>query len=139
MVEERGLGVNVEDAKNLTATIFGLMIAYLLPGLFAVITAALFFSPVAKLLLEFSQASSSAGLAILPLLTALLAGVQVSILTWAIYQQLILKGSALSSEDFAKLSNPGKSAHLQLAIDQVLRYHQCSRSRHTQLTRWGRC
>jgi hypothetical protein len=125
MAKENGQeGVSVGEAKNLTPTIFGLMIAYVVPGVFAVITAALFSPPVAKLLLEFSQAESSTGLAILLLLTALLAGLQLNILTWVIYQEWILKKSALSSEDLAKLRTPAKAAQLHVLIDQVFRYHQ---------------
>lgn len=109
-MEENGPeGIRMQDAKSVTPSVFGLLIAYLLPGLFAVITAGLLFAPVGNLLLEFSKASSSTGLAILLLLTALLSGLQLHILQWAVYEELFLGRASLSSEVIAKLRTPSKA------------------------------
>jgi hypothetical protein len=124
MGDEDSEGAPMGESKNLTPTIFGLLIAYFAPGTFVVITAGLLFHTVGTFLTEFSKASSSTGLAILLFLTALLAGMQLNICQWAVYEEWLLRGSALSSKTIAKLKTPAKAAQFQLLIDHVYRYHQ---------------
>ena len=124
MEEEKRGGLKLEDAKGITPTVFGFLIAYLIPGLFGVITLGLYFDPVAHVMLSFSDATSSTGLSILLFLTTLLVGLQLNIVRWAVFEELFLRKKRLKPEDIAKLRAPDKAAKFQVFLDQMYRYHQ---------------
>jgi uncharacterized membrane protein YvlD (DUF360 family) len=124
MEEGKPGGLGLEDAKGITPTVFGFLIAYLIPGLFGVITLGLYFDPVAHVLLSFSDATSSTGLSVLLFLTTLLVGLQLNIVRWAVFEELLLRKKRLKPDDIAKLRAPDKAAKFQVFLDQMHRYHQ---------------
>ena len=114
MEDEKPGSLKMEDVKGITPAVFGFLIAYLLPGLFGVITLGLYFGPVATVLLGFSNATSSTGLSILLFLTALLVGMQLNIVRWAVFEELVLRKRRLKAEDIAKLRASDKAAQFQV-------------------------
>jgi hypothetical protein len=117
-------GVEHLNAKDITPTAFGLIVAYLLPGLFALVTLALFFDPLADLLRSFSTAESTAGLFLLVVLLSLLLGMQLSACRWLVFEVWFLRNHAIPHDLYAALRNPEVSASFRVAIDELNRYHQ---------------
>jgi hypothetical protein len=113
-----------ESMKDVTSTSFGLVIAYLLPGLMALYALSYFSAPVHSLFTTFLQAQSNVGLFLLVTLAALAVGLQVSIVRALVFQHWICKKWRLSPEDFAALAVEGKLTAFRAAADEHLRYHQ---------------
>jgi hypothetical protein len=110
--------------KDVTSTSFGLVIAYLLPGLMALYALSYFSAPVHSLFATFLQAQSNVGLFLLVTLAALAVGLQVSIVRSLIFQYWLCRKWSLSAEDFATLAAEGRLTAFRAAVDEHLRYHQ---------------
>lgn len=110
--------------KDITSTSFGLVIAYLLPGL-AGLGGMAFFSPemagIAKLLLS---ANSDAGLFLLVVLAGLALGLQVTLFRWVLFERWVCKGLHIDPKAFENLSEESKLLAFKAVVDEHYRYHQ---------------
>lgn len=112
------------NLKDATSTSFGLVIAFLLPGLVAVGTFALWEDNVRQLLATFLTAESNVGLFLLVLLAALVIGLEISALRSAIVR-FTLRSLKLGPEGFAALADAARLQAFRAATDEHYRYHQC--------------
>jgi hypothetical protein len=114
--------------KDVTSTSFGLLIAFLLPGLAALYALSLYFDPIKSQLSVFLSAESNVGLFLLVVLTALILGLQVTLIRWFIYEiaieRIILRRDKLPKEAFAALGQSGYLSAFRAATDEYYRYHQ---------------
>lgn len=76
---------------GVTSTSFGLLIAYLLPGLIGLYGASLWSNAVSKVFSTFLTSSSNVGLFILILLGSLVVGLVVSGLRWLLVEVLLFQ------------------------------------------------
>jgi hypothetical protein len=109
--------------KDVTTTSFGLIIAYLLPGLLGLYALSLWSPRILALLQSFKTAQSSIGLFFFVALIALIIGVEMTALRWAVFELLLCRGNRLMPEDFAGMTSD-KAAAFNVAIDENYRYHQ---------------
>lgn len=111
--------------KDITTTSFGLVIAYLLPGFLGLYSLSFWSLGLRKMFGAFLTAQSTVGLFLLVVVAALVVGLLVNSLRWAIYESWRRDG--LKPDELAKLgTNPAMlPAYLQ-RIDENFRYHQFS-------------
>src|SRR5437879_6585940 len=89
--------------KDITTTTFGLIIAYLLPGLSGLYTCSFWSPTIATQFDAFSKAESNAGLFFLVLLFALLVGLQLTAFRWVIFELLLCRRDRLNRDEFTQL------------------------------------
>lgn len=111
--------------KDITSTSFGLVIAFLLPGL-AGLYSLTFWSDTARgIFRRFETAQSDVGLFLLVLLAALMLGLQITVVRWLIFERLISRRERLKSSDFSSLGkNETTLVAFRAAVDEHYRYHQ---------------
>jgi hypothetical protein len=114
----------MEGIKDWTPTVFGSIVAYILPGALGLISLAFFYPPVEELLLAFGNAQSTIGLSILFLFTSLAIGMQLSALRWVVFEKILLRKVAFASTDFANFKKPDVAASFRVLVDEAYRYHQ---------------
>src|SRR4051812_1002765 len=114
----------MKEPKDLTPTVFGYVIAYLLPGLSALLVLALMFDPIADLLKSFGNAQSTVGLFFFVLLISLLLGMQLTACRWFLFEKLIYNKLALTATELSVLRSAELAASFRLLIDEAYRYHQ---------------
>ena len=115
--------------KDITSTSFGLMIAYLLPGLVGLASLAFWSSTVRNVLEAFLRTESSIGLFLLVILVALIIGLLVTVFRYFIYEwfiyKIVCKNQPLGSTDFGAIgTQDAKLAAFRAAVDEHYRYHQ---------------
>jgi hypothetical protein len=96
--------------KDVTSTSFGLLIAFLLPGLEASYALSLWSDSVAKVLNIFLTSSSNLGLFLLVLTGALTFGLVVAVFRWLVFELWICRRHKLRNSDFARLTIRGEPA-----------------------------
>jgi len=107
--------------KDITTTTFGLIIAYLLPGLFGLYTCS-FWSPAIRAQFEaFSKAESNAGLFFLVLLFALLVGLQLTAFRWVIFELLLCRRNGLKRDEFTQLKTKDQIEAFGVTLDENFR------------------
>src|SRR5882757_4441646 len=113
------------SAPDVTSTSFGLVIAYLLPGL-AGLACLPFWSQRAKSVLDtFTKTESNVGLFLLVVMVGLAIGLMIAALRWVIYELLLCRSYRLRPEDFAHLGVDEKRLEaFTAAVDAHYRYHQ---------------
>ena len=111
----------MDTAKEFISTLFGLLVAYLLPGLLAITSVAFFYEPIEKQLLTVTGATAPSGISVFLFLAAVLAGVQLNVVRWAIYVKLVGKKHALSPKAMAALGHPKRAEQYRLFVEQILR------------------
>lgn len=110
--------------KDVTSTSFGLLIAFLLPGLVGLYGIS-FWSPTVRRVFEtFLTTQSNVGLSILVLLAGVTVGLLVTILRWWIFECWISRKYRLAPSEFAKLDSESKLSSFRAAVDEHYRYHQ---------------
>lgn len=110
--------------KDFTATTFGFVIAYLLPGLFGLITVSFWSETVRQQFDTFTKAQSNVGLFFVVTLIALLFGVELTAVRWALFELGLCRSDRLGPDEFGKLKDPAKAAAFRVAVDEHYRYHQ---------------
>jgi hypothetical protein len=113
-----------EAMKDVTTRSFGLLIAYLLPGLACFCCVALFSSEFKGLLSSFITSESNMGSFFFVLVLSLLFGLILNALRWFIYEKCFPLGSELPPECFLKLGEANRVLAIHNTIDENLRYHQ---------------
>ncbi len=110
--------------KDVTSTSFGLLVAFLLPGLAGLYSISFWSPPIRRVFETFLTAQSNVGLSILVLLAALTVGLIVTVLRWWIFECWVSRKYRLAADEFAKLDSDSKLASFRAAVDEHYRYHQ---------------
>lgn len=113
------------ELKDLTATSFGLIVAYLLPGLVGLYGLSFWFPPIAATFATFLTAESSVGLFFLVVLASLAVGMLAHGIRWIVFE-VWCSGTdqRLEASLFANLAGERKLAAFRTAVDEIYRYHQ---------------
>lgn len=109
---------------DITSTSFGLLIAYLLPGLVALFGLSYWIQELRDLFDAFLTGGSNIGLFLLVALASIATNLQVTLIRWAIFEEWICRRYSLKPEDFKDMSNEGKFSAFRGAVDEHYRYHQ---------------
>lgn len=126
---------------GVTSTTFGLLIAYLLPGLIAVFGTSLWFPSVSRVFSTFLTAKSNAGLFLLVILAALTAGLFIGMIRWLLLDSTLCRrlfakermwlrkwtSPALprpSPSDYSYLAREDRLSLFKAFIDETYRYYQ---------------
>jgi len=110
--------------KDVTSTSFGLVIAFLLPGLAALYALALWAPSILEMFRTFLTSNSNIGLFLLVIAIALSLGLVVTVFRWFLFERWLCKSHCLNPFYFAQLSNDAKLVAFRAAIDEHYRYHQ---------------
>jgi hypothetical protein len=110
--------------KDVTTTSFGLIIAYLLPGLAGLYSFSFSFEPIRLLFEKFGTEKSDVGLFFLVILAAVTIGLQVSIFRWLLFEKGFWVKLKLETKQLANLANKDKHTAFRTLIDEQYRYHQ---------------
>lgn len=109
---------------DITSTSFGLLIAYILPGLVTLFGLSYWFPDLRALFEAFLTGGSNFGLFLLVALASIATTLQVTLIRWAIFEEFVCRHYKLSAEDFRNMSNAGKFDAFRGAVDEHYRYHQ---------------
>lgn len=114
----------MKDLKDFTSTTFGLIIAFLLPGLASLYAVSFWSVRLETLFKTLVDQSASGGLYLLVVLIAIAAGLQMSAVRYYIFECWICRSFKLTPADFASLSGEGKLIAFRSTVDDFYRYHQ---------------
>jgi len=111
--------------SDITSTSFGLVIAYLLPGL-AGLSCLWFWSARVQVVFgTFLKTESNVGLFLLVVSAALTVGLMLSVLRWLVFERWWCRDHQLRPSDFASLgTDKNKFDAFTAAVDAHYRYHQ---------------
>ncbi len=112
------------NAKDVTATSFGLIIAFLLPGLMAVATVAFWNKDVHGMLTTFLTSEANVGLFLLVIMVSLIAGLEISAIRAGIIRITRSSAPSLAHSGFSGLADEARLSAFSAATDQHYRYHQ---------------
>jgi hypothetical protein len=116
--------ISGDSVKDVGSTSFGLLIAFLLPGFAGMFALAFFAPPVAELFSKFIEAESNVGRFLLMILCSLVVGLEVSIVRWLLFQELVCRKYKREPSSFDSLTDPAKLSAFRAAVDEHYRYHQ---------------
>ena len=112
------------SVKEITATTFGWVIAFVLPGLLGLYTISLWSTKASAQLSAFANAESTIGLFFIVLLTTLLIGLELSAVRWLLFECLLCRKKKVQSNAFAKLRVPENFTAFRTIVDEHYKYHQ---------------
>ena len=110
--------------KDVTSTSFGLIIAYLLPGLTGLTALSFKYPPLRNQLTVFLSADSNVGLFLIVVLFALAIGLEISAARWLIFEYIFFRHYKLYKKDFTRLCVEETLTAFRAAVDENYRYHQ---------------
>ena len=110
--------------KDITSTSFGLVIAFLLPGLTGLYALSFWFGPVEDWFYVILAAKGDVALFLFVLLASLIVGLLVSVLRWLIFERCICAGKRIDVSLFSALEDDQKLAAFRAVADEHYRYHQ---------------
>jgi len=110
--------------KDVTSTSFGLVIAFLLPGLALFYGLSFWSSRIKVVLQKLLTSDPDAGLFILVLLGALSLGLLITPFRYLLYERWLSEKDRFVPADFSKLGEEGKLLAFRAAVDEHYRYHQ---------------
>jgi hypothetical protein len=116
--------LEINEMKDLTATSFGYLIAFLLPGLACLYGVGLWYNQPPALLQPASNSESTLGPSLVFLLASLAAGLLVSAIRWLLYEKLLCKSRCFDADHFKKLQTPERLSSFKAVVDEHYRYHQ---------------
>ncbi len=116
---------NAKTLKDLTSESFGLIIAFLLPGLVAIIALSFWSGRIKEVLKSFLSEKANVNLFLLVIIAALAIGLLITSLRALIFEKWARVAEPLSANDFAALASSDKFAAFRGAVDAHYRYHQC--------------
>lgn len=112
------------DAKDITSTSFGLVIAYLLPGITGLYSLKFWHPMVREVFGKFLNAESNVGLFLIVMLASLILGLHITLFRWLIFECLMCRSYRLNPSDFVELGTEPKLTAFRAAVDEHYRYHQ---------------
>lgn len=111
--------------KDVTSTSFGLIIAYLLPGVAGFYSLKYYLPDVNKVLGIFLTPQFNAGLFFMVIFASLIIGMIVTAFRGFIYESILCKSYKLKEENFKKIgADENKLNAFRAATDEHYRYHQ---------------
>ncbi len=110
--------------KDVTSTSFGLVIAFLLPGLMMLYACSQWSEALRHVFETFLTVQSNVGLSILVLLVAVAVGLLVTVVRYMLFEVGICHKHRLAPADFARLNKENILAGFRAAVDEHYRYHQ---------------
>ena len=110
--------------KDVTSTSFGLLAAFLLPGLIALFGFSMWSDSGHALLVGFEAAQSSIGLFFLVALAGLTLGLMLTPIRALLFEEWLLRKGKLEPASYAGLSTESKLVAFRAAVDETYRYHQ---------------
>jgi hypothetical protein len=110
--------------KDVTSTSFGLVIAYLLPGLAGLYSLSFWFPRIAELFAKFGSAESNVGLFLLVILTSIIISLQISVIRWVVFELCLCGKYRLAAQDLVNLANKDTHTAFRTLVDEQYRYHQ---------------
>lgn len=110
--------------KDVTTTSFGLIIAYLLPGLAGLYSLSFWFPRIAELFAKFGSSESNVGLFLIVILVSVIISLQISFFRYFIFEVIVCAGIKLKPEDFANFGDKDKNIAFRVLIDGQYRYHE---------------
>jgi hypothetical protein len=113
------------QVKDVTTTSFGLLIAYLLPGLVGLYGGRYWLDEVDRLFMTLGTKEASFGLFLLVALAGLTIGMLVTPVKWVVYEVLLFRGRRIQPSALKTLGESGKHDAFRAVIDEQYRYHQC--------------
>ena len=114
----------MKEFTDVTSTTFGLIIAYVLPGLFGLFGMSFFSPRIASCFETIMSADSSAALILVMLLAAIAVGLQLSVARFLVFECLICRDCRFDAGPLGKIAEAGKLPAFRLLIDEQYRYHQ---------------
>jgi len=114
----------MKDLKDFTATTFGLIIAFLLPGLACLYAFSFWSKRIEELFGTLVGNSATGGLYFLVVLIAIAVGLQMSVVRYIVFECWICRSFKLQPQDFESLSSDGKLVAFRSIVDDFYRYHQ---------------
>src|SRR5438552_9850816 len=114
----------MKEFKDVTSTTFGLIIAYLIPGLAALYGLSFVSDRVDHWFTQIVAGESSAALFLLVVVVGILIGLQLSVLRTVIFENIICRDCGFKPELLKRISEEGRFAAYRMLIDEQLRYHQ---------------
>jgi hypothetical protein len=114
----------MNDIKDVTSTTFGLIIAYLLPGLTAFYGLSFFSVRIMNWFDLIFRGGASGGLILFVIFGAMVIGLQLSAVRWLIFEQIFCRDCRFDAAALAGIADAGRFAAYRLLIDEQYRYHQ---------------
>lgn len=114
----------MEGIKDVTSTTFGLIIAYLLPGLTAFYAMSFWSLRVKNWFDRILSGDASFGLSLFIILGAIVIGLQLSVARWLVFECAICRDCRFDAKTLARVSDAGKFPVYRMLVDEQLRYHQ---------------
>ena len=111
--------------KDVTVTSFGLVIAYLLPGLGTLYTLSFWVPEIQSLFQTFLTTASNLGLFIIVVLVSLIAGLTIHGIRAVLYEYIFCsRENRFEHVQFKKLTSTGRAEAFRSLVDEMFRYHQ---------------
>jgi|ERR1017187_2405540 hypothetical protein len=114
-------GINVKD---ITITSFGLVIAYMLPGLLGLYGLSFWFPTLRTTFSTFLTADSNIGLFLIVVMASLIVGLFAHGIRWIFFEVWCAGTARFDTALYAKLSGERKLEAFRTAVDEFYRYHQ---------------
>jgi hypothetical protein len=114
----------MKDIRDVTSTTFGLIIAYLLPGLTAFYSLSFFSVRIRNWFDHIFAGDASGGLILFMIFGAIVIGLQLSAVRWLIFEEIICRDCRFDATALSAISDAGRFAAYRLFMDEQLRYHQ---------------
>lgn len=83
-----------------------------------------FAPPVHQLFLQFIEAESNVGRFLLMILCSLVVGLEVSVVRWIVFEQILCRKYKRDKSIYRHLSTDSKLSAFRAAVDEYYRYHQ---------------
>lgn len=109
---------------DITTTSFGLLIAYLLPGLATLFGLSYWVPELRSLFNAFLSGESNLGLFLLVAMASIVASLQVTLIRWYIFEEHLCRKHRLTPKEFEGLRAAGRFGAFGAAVDAHYRYHQ---------------
>jgi len=114
----------MQDIKDVTSTTFGLIIAYLLPGIAGLYAMSFWSVRIETWFGRVLDGDASFGLILFMILGATVVGLQLSVVRSLVFECVLCRDCHFDSAALTGISDAGKFAAYRMLIDEQLRYHQ---------------
>jgi hypothetical protein len=114
----------MQEIRDVTSTTFGLIIAYLLPGLTAFYAMSFWSLRVENWFDRILNGDASVGLIVFVIFGAIVIGLQLSVARTLVFECIICRDCRFDATALAGISEAGKFTAYRMLIDEQLRYHQ---------------
>lgn len=123
--EDLAIAEDDGDMKDVTTTSFGLIIAYVLPGMVGLYSLTFWSDTLRQVSNTFLNAKSDLGLSLMVLAGAVVVGLQLNVLRFLFYERVLCRTKRIKPETFKALltHSPNLSAFTTV-IEENFRYHQ---------------